>query len=57
MLIYALKMRKGSILGFMKTSPAIEIPDISDEEISSMPETNKALLLLSDMLRPLIAKL
>ena len=41
----------------METSPAIEIPDISDEEISSMPEPNKALLLLSDMLRPLIAKL
>ena len=41
----------------MKISPAIEIPDISDEEISSMPEPNNALLILSDILRPLIAKL
>ena len=57
MLIYALKCSKVSFLGFMETSPAIEIPDISDEEISSMPETNKALLPLCDMLRPLIAKL
>ena len=41
----------------METSPAIKISDISDEEISSMPEPNKAVLPLSDMLRPLIAKL
>ena len=51
------KCAEVSFLGFMETSPAIEIPDISDEEISSMHETNKALLPLCDMLRPLIAKL
>ena len=39
---------------FSFDSPAVEIPDIPDEEISSMPEPYKAVLSLSDILRPLI---
>ena len=39
---------------FSSDSPAVEIPDIPDEEISSMPEPYKAVSPLSDLLRPLI---
>ena len=44
-----------SFLGFMESSPlTLQIPDIPDEEISSMPEPYKAVLPLSDILRPLM---